>query len=108
VIDCIFYGVVFNDSPVYNPNLPHQAAALFPAEGGYNTWFHGRVVDMFYFPLFEFAWPSWVPFIGGQEFVFFRYIFNIADTAISVGIIVLFLFYRKTFSASLEKKKIKN
>jgi signal peptidase II len=108
VIDCIFYGVIFNDSPVYNSNLPHQAAVLFPEGGGYNSWFHGRVVDMFYFPLFEFHWPSWVPFVGGQEFVFFRYIFNIADAAISVGIIILFLFYRKTFSTSLEKKKVEN
>ncbi|MDR2087173.1 MAG: lipoprotein signal peptidase [Dysgonamonadaceae bacterium] len=108
IIDCIFYGVIFNDSPVYNENLPHQAAVLFPAEGGYNSWFHGRVVDMFYFPLFEFNWPSWMPFIGGQEFMFFRYIFNVADAAISVGIIVLLLFYRKTFSVSLEKKKVEN
>jgi signal peptidase II len=108
IADSIFYGVIFDDSPVYNPNLPHQAAVLFPPEGGYGSWFQGKVVDMFYFPLFEFCWPSWIPFIGGQEFLFFRYIFNVADAAISVGIITLILFYRKTLSASFEKKKIEN
>jgi signal peptidase II len=105
IIDSIFYGVVFNDSPVYNPNLPHAAAVLFPPEGGYGVWFQGKVVDMFYFPLFEFQLPSWMPFIGGHKFEFFRYIFNIADASISIGIIVLILFYRKTFSESFEKKK---
>jgi signal peptidase II len=109
ILDSIFYGVIFTDSPVYNLDLPHQAAALFPPEGGYSTWFHGRVVDMFYFPLFEFRWASWIPFVGGQEFLFFRYIFNVADASISVGIFILLLFYRKTFSASFERKlKIEN
>lgn len=108
IIDCLFYGVIFNDSPAYNPYLPHQAAVLFPEERGYGTLFHGKVVDMFYFPLFEFRWPVWIPFVGGQEFLFFRYIFNVADAAISVGIIILILFYRKTFFTSLEKKKVEN
>jgi len=106
IFDCVFYGVIFNDSPVYNPHFAHQAAVLFPAEGGYGAWFHGKVVDMFYFPLFEFHWPSWIPFVGGEKFEFFRYIFNIADAAISVGIVTLILFYRKTFSESFEKKKV--
>ena len=104
IIDCIFYGVIFNESPIYNPHLAHQAAVFFPSEGGYGSWFHGKVVDMFYFPLFEFRWPSWIPFVGGQEFEFFRYIFNIADASISTGVISLILFYRKTFSESFEKK----
>jgi signal peptidase II len=108
IIDSIFYGVIFSESLPYNPHLIHQAAVLFPPGGGYGSWFQGQVVDMFYFPLFEFCWPSWVPFIGGQEFLFFRYIFNIADAAISVGMIVLILFYRKTFSASFEKKQIES
>jgi signal peptidase II len=108
IIDSIFYGVIFNGSPVYNPNLSHQAAVLFPAEGGYGAWFQGQVVDMFYFPLFEFCWPSRMPFIGGQDFLFFRYIFNVADASISIGIIALLLFYRKTFSVSFEKKKIES
>jgi signal peptidase II len=100
IIDSVFYGVIFSESTSVH------AAVLFPPEGGYGTWLHGKVVDMFYFPLFKFVWPSWIPWIGGSEFEFFRYIFNIADASISVGIIVLLLFFRKTFSLSFEKKKI--
>ena len=99
IIDSVFYGVIFSES------TPTQVATLFPPEGGYSTWLHGRVVDMFYFPFFTFIWPSWIPFIGGNEFEFFRYIFNFADASISVGAIVLLLFYRKTFSLSFENKK---
>jgi signal peptidase II len=99
IIDSIFYGVVFGES------VPYSVAALFPPEGGYGTWLHGKVVDMFYFPLFEFTWPSWIPWIGGSNFLFFRYIFNFADASISIGIIVLLLFYRNTFSKSFEQKE---
>jgi signal peptidase II len=97
IIDSIFYGVIFNES------TPYAVAVLFPPEGGYGSWLHGKVVDMFYFPLFEFTWPSWIPWIGGTEFVFFRYIFNLADTSISVGITLLLLFYRNTLSKSFAK-----
>jgi signal peptidase II len=100
IIDSVFYGVIFNES------TPSHIAVLFPSEGGYGSWLHGRVVDMFYFPLFSFTWPEWIPFIGGTDFEFFRYIFNLADASISVGIVVLLLFFRKTFSFSLEKKSI--
>ena len=99
IIDSIFYGVIFSES------TPYTLSTLFPAEGGYGTWLHGKVVDMFYFPLFQFTWPEWTPFVGGTDFVFFRYIFNLADASISVGIAVLLLFYRNTFSESFEKKK---
>jgi signal peptidase II len=97
ILDSIFYGVIFSDS------TPFHVATLFPPEGGYGTWLYGKVVDMFYFPLFEFNWPAWIPFVGGQEFVFFRYIFNLADASISVGIILLLLFFRNTSFASFEK-----
>jgi signal peptidase II len=97
IIDSVFYGVIFSES------APHSIAVLFPPEGGYGTWLHGKVVDMFYFPLFEFTWPSWMPWIGGTPFLFFRYIFNFADASISVGIIILLLFYRNTFSGSFEQ-----
>jgi signal peptidase II len=97
VFDSIFYGVIFSDS------TPIHVATLFPPEGGYSTWLHGKVVDMFYFPLFEFNWPAWMPWIGGQEFVFFRYIFNLADAALSVGVVLLLLFYRNTSFAAIEK-----
>jgi signal peptidase II len=97
VIDCIFYGVIFSESA-------DTVATLFPPGGGYDAWLHGKVVDMFYFPLFEFKWPSWIPWIGGREFVFFHYIFNLADASISVGMCITLLFYRHTFSKSFEKK----
>jgi signal peptidase II len=97
IIDSAFYGVIFSDST-------HHAATLFPPEGGYGTWLHGKVVDMFYFPLFKFNWPAWMPWIGGQEFIFFQYIFNLADASISTGFIILLLFFRNTFSASFEKR----
>lgn len=90
IIDCLFYRLIFN-----NP-VPPAVASLFPAGGGYGTLLHGRVVDMLYFPLFSWYWPDWLPFIGGDRFEFFQPVFNIADAAISVGVIALILFYRKS------------
>lgn len=89
IVDCAFYGLIF-DNPV-----PPQLATLFPPDGGYAPFLHGQVVDMLYFPLFSFDWPAWVPVIGGRHFIFFQPVFNLADAAISVGIIVLILFYSK-------------
>ena len=100
IVDSVFYGVIFSES------TPMTMAVLFPAEGGYGTWLHGKVVDMFYFPLFSFEWPAWIPFVGGETFEFFRYIFNLADASISVGMAVLILFYRKSFSLSFEKQEV--
>lgn len=94
IIDSVFYGVIFDHS--YG-----QVATLFPPDGGYGTWLHGKVVDMFYFPLIETTLPDWLPIWGGQEFVFFRPIFNFADSSICVGVFLLLLFYRDTFSKSL-------
>ncbi len=82
LIDCCFYGVIFNES-YYN------VATLFPPEGGYAPLLQGKVVDMFYFPLFELDWPQWMPFVGGQHFEFFSAIFNFADAAITIGVIWL-------------------
>lgn len=87
IFDCVFYGEIFN-----NP-FPPMCAEVFPLEGGYAGWFEGRVVDMLYFPFFSFTWPSWLPVIGGREFEFFQYIFNIADSSICVGVALLLLFY---------------
>jgi signal peptidase II len=98
IFDCLFYGLVFDQS--YNSQL----AVWFPQAGGYAGLFYGRVVDMFYFPLIDTVWPSWVPFVGGESFVFFRPIFNLADASISVGIVLLLLFYRKDL-ADLSVKK---
>lgn len=89
IIDCMLYGLIFN-----NP-APPQVATLFPPDGGYATLFHGRVVDMLYFPLFSFTWPQWVPWVGGEHFLFFQPVFNLADAAISVGIILVLLFYTR-------------
>lgn len=87
IFDCVFYGRIFN-----NP-MPPEVAVLFPEGGGYADWFEGRVVDMLYFPLFSFCWPAWIPVLGGTEFEFFQYIFNIADASICVGVALLILFY---------------
>jgi signal peptidase II len=91
VLDCIFYGVIFD-----NP-MPPFTATLFPEGGGYGTLFLGRVVDMLYFPLVEWNWSDWLPWIGGDHFIFFQPIFNVADAALSVGVILLILFYSKNF-----------
>ncbi|MCD7936138.1 MAG: lipoprotein signal peptidase [Tannerellaceae bacterium] len=98
IIDSVFYGVFFEES-----SRTHIAAFL-PDGGGYAPWLHGMVVDMFYFPLIKTILPEWVPVWGGQEFIFFRPIFNLADSAICVGVFVLFLFYRKTLSNSMSKE----
>ncbi len=90
IIDGVFYGVLFNDS--YN-----QIAEFLPAIGGYSTFLMGKVVDMFYFPLINTHFPNWLPFFGGEHFIFFRPVFNIADAGISVGMFMLILFYRKHF-----------
>lgn len=97
IIDCAFYGLIF-DNPV-----PPEVASMFPEGGGYGTLLHGRVVDMLYFPLVSWYWPDWMPWIGGEKFEFFQPVFNIADAAISVGIITLLLFYRKSLSSGSGK-----
>lgn len=97
VLDCVFYGLIFDHS--YG-----QVATLFPEAGGYAPFFYGKVVDMFYFPLIDTYLPEWVPFMGGDHFVFFRPVFNIADSAITSGILLLLLFYRKDLSEALENK----
>lgn len=89
IVDCVFYGIIFN-----NPPVP-MTADFVPWGTGYGTLFHGRVVDMFYFPLVEWNWPTWLPGLGGEHFIFFSPIFNFADAAISCGIVALLLFYRK-------------
>ena len=90
IIDSSFYGLIFNNS--YN-----NIASLFPDSGGYASVLHGRVVDMLYFPLINDHFPEWFPIFGGDHFIFFRPVFNIADAGISVGIFMILLFYRKEF-----------
>lgn len=92
IIDCMFYGLIFN-----NP-MPPEVAQLFPPEGGYGEFLRGKVVDMLYFPLVSWTWPAWVPVVGGEYFLFFSPVFNLADSAISVGLIVLLIFYSSQIS----------
>lgn len=89
IFDCVFYGMIFN-----NPPAP-MVAEFVDWGSGYETLFHGRVVDMFYFPLVEWNWPTWIPVFGGNHFIFFSPIFNFADACISCGVIALLLFYNK-------------
>ena len=90
IIDSIFYGQIFSHSE-------GQIATLFPAEGGYAKWFHGRVVDMFYFPIYRGILPEWIPFFGGKFFEFFQFIFNVADACITVGVAIILLFQKQFF-----------
>ena len=96
IFDCVFYGKIFS-----NP-WPPEIATMFPADGGYAGWFEGRVVDMLYFPLFDFYWPEWIPGIGGTYYEFFAYIFNLADSAICVGVALMLLFYSKDASIAFK------
>lgn len=91
IIDSAFYGLIFSDSIF-------QVAQFLPEDGGgYSTFLYGRVVDMLYFPLIEGHFPAWFPLWGGEEFIFFRPVFNIADTAISIGVIIIIIFFQKFF-----------
>lgn len=89
LIDCMFYGLIFSES------TPYVVSHLVSFGDGYQTFLQGRVVDMLYFPLFDVNLPDWLPIWGGQKFVFFNAIFNIADSYITCGVIALFLFCRK-------------
>jgi len=105
LIDSMFYGMIFENSAPYTT----QVAKLFPAGGGYASFLHGRVVDMFYFPIITNAhFPSWLPIWGGEEFEFFRPVFNFADAAISSGVIALFVFQGVFFKEENTSEKAEN
>ena len=99
IIDCVCYGEIFT-----NP-YPPTVARLVPWGEGYGGVFHGLVVDMLYFPLFTFTWPSWMPWFGGHEFSFFDPVFSIADAAITVGMIAIVLFYTRYIGDEKKEKK---
>ena len=92
LIDCLFYGLIFNESS------PYYVSYFVPFGTGYAPFLMGKVVDMFYFPLIETEWPLWMPFVGGEHFVFFSPVFNFADACISVSVVWLILFYREEIS----------
>ena len=96
ILDSAFYGLIFNES--YG-----QVATFMPEGGGYASFLQGRVVDMFYFPLLSGHYPQWLPVLGGQEYVFFRPVFNVADSSITVGIFLILIFYRRYFDSHEEK-----
>jgi signal peptidase II len=91
ILDSAFYGLIFSESSY------HTVAALFPPGGGYASFLHGKVVDMLYFPVIETTLPEWIPIRGGQSFIFFRPVFNIADASITSGVVMLLIFQKKFF-----------
>lgn len=106
ILDSMFYGLTFSESN------PFEVSKFVEFGHGYSSFLMGKVVDMLYFPIIQTTWPSWVPFVGGNEFIFFSPIFNIADAAVTTGIICLFLFCTKdmgnigdTFSDALKRCK---
>jgi signal peptidase II len=90
IIDSAFYGIIFSESYT-------QPAVLFPPDGGYSSFLLGKVVDMFYFPVINTQWPDWSPFRPGETLIFFRPVFNIADSAITCGVFAIVLFQKKMF-----------
>lgn len=99
LIDCMFYGLVFNNSSEF------YLSYFVPFGTGYAPFLMGKVVDMFYFPLIETDWPQWMPFVGGDHFIFFSPVFNFADSSISVGVVLLLLFYREEISKITLKRE---
>ena len=89
IIDSVFYGYLFTES-YYN-------VAQFSPGNGYESIFHGHVVDMLQFPMLTWEWPIWLPYIGGESFTFFEPVFNIADSSISIGVGIMLLFNKKIF-----------
>ena len=101
IVDSAFYGMVFSETPQFHGGV----AQMFPPEGGYASFLHGKVVDMLYFPMIDTHLPEWIPKWGGDRFIFFQPIFNIADSAITVGVVTLLLFNRSFFTQKEEKNK---
>jgi signal peptidase II len=98
ILDSAFYGLIFSNSSY------HTVATLFPEGGGYGTFLHGKVVDMLYFPIIQGHYPDWFPFWGGNDFIFFRPVFNVADSSITTGVFILILFQRRFFPHHTEKE----
>lgn len=99
ILDSAFYGLIFNDSY-------HQISEFMPADGGYAPFLFGKVVDMLYFPMFSGTFPDWLPIWGGDNYLFFRPVFNIADTAISVGIGMIIVFQKRFFEEETKSEEV--
>jgi signal peptidase II len=104
IIDSVFYGVLFEGSDWHVRNI----AAFLPDGGGYAPLLHGQVVDMLFFPIFEGQFPTWIPIIGGNDFLFFRPVFNLADSSISIGVFIILVFQRKFFGKKKEPETTDN
>lgn len=102
LIDCMFYGMIFSES------TPFDVSHLVPFGQGYEDFLHGRVVDMFYFPIIQTHWPEWMPIWGGQEFIFFSPVFNFADASISVSVVLLLLLCRKEMAIAFDSASKEN
>ena len=101
LIDCAFYGLIFNESF-------GEVAQMFPEGGGYAKFLYGNVVDMFYCPVIESTYPDWFPFVGGKDFLFFRPVFNVADSAITISVFLMIIFYKKIFRRNIEEIQKEN
>lgn len=99
IIDSVFYGVIYSQSTQF------ATAELFPAAGGYSSLMHGHVVDMFYFPVIRGYWPDWFPWKGGDPFEFFRPVFNVADSSITIGVGLILVFQKRFFLEDSSKAK---
>jgi signal peptidase II len=102
ILDSTFYGIIFSESTWYDK------AVLFPETGGYSSVFHGKVVDMLYFPILRGQFPEWLPIWGGEEFLFFRPVFNIADSAITIGVIWILMFQKRYFKEEVVEQEDPN
>lgn len=100
ILDSMFYGIIFSES-FYHGGL----AVMFPEGGGYGSFLTGKVVDMLYFPLIDAVLPEWMPLVGGERFEFFRPVFNIADSAITVGVVSILVFHRRFFKSEQKHTK---
>ncbi|MDG2448918.1 MAG: lipoprotein signal peptidase [Saprospiraceae bacterium] len=102
IIDSAIYGVIFSNSPIHT----NVVSEMFPDAGGYSDFLFGRVVDMFYFPLVDTTLPQWLPFFGGDSFEFFRPVFNVADSSITVGVLMIILFYHNFLFKPTKKEEV--
>lgn len=99
ILDSAFYGLIFSES------YHGQVATIFPEEGGYAGFLHGKVVDMLHFPMFSGTYPEWIPWLGGKFFTFFSPVFNLADSSITIGVLYILIFQRHFFKTHPEEKE---
>jgi len=102
IFDSMFYGLIFDQSPIWGSG--GSPTAIF--DGSYAGFLQGKVVDMLYFPMFQGTYPSWFPFNAGEKFIFFRPVFNLADSYISIGVVMILVFQRKIFKHNKKQQEV--